>query len=690
MGDGLVTLRMLGGVELTGPDGQPVRAVLTQPSRLALLLYLATTDSGRFHRKDTVRAVFWPEADGQHARQALNRAIYVLRQALGAEVLATRGDDEVRVVDERLRCDVVQFEKELDAGAPEKALELYRGDLAPGFLVSGLPDFERWMEAERGRLRERALEAAKGLAEREETTGRLELAARWTARATLLAPYDERTAARRISLLDRIGDRAAALRAFEDLRRRLREDLEVDPSPETVALIDAVRARRESRRAPPPLDTRHATTEPALVTPRRAISRRHLIGGVVSVALLGLVAARLLRSHPLALTTANAVRLTSEPGIEYQPTLSPDGSMVAFTSVRGGRKSIGVRSAAGGPSGGEVRLTNDAIADDAFPTWSADGELVRYVREPRPATFPRTRSMRSVKRLGGPDLAVPVPRFSSIAWTRDDTRAAFVSNDSLFTFATIDSQPRLLTVQGGTWRPHSLAWSPNGRWLAYVYGNNFWTDGWNLAPATVWLIDPETGRLVQVTDETHLNVSPAWLDDQHLLFISDRDGPREIYLVTVGPEGPRGAAVKVPGGTDAHSISVSRDGRRLALAKLIGKQNVWSFPLHGSLPLRVSDGRPVTTGMQIVETHDVSADGAWLIYDSNLQGDIGFYRMRLDGGAAQPIVIGPRAGGFPRLSPDGREIVFYAGSSMDIWVVPAEGGTPTQLTNTPEVEETPS
>jgi DNA-binding SARP family transcriptional activator len=600
--DGLVSLRMLGRVELTGPDGQPVRSVLTQPSRLALLLYLATTNSGRFHRKDTVRAVFWPEADGQHARQALNRAIYVLRHALGADVLVTRGDDEVRVVEERLRCDVVQFEQALDHGAPETALDLYRGELAPGFLVSGLPDFERWMEAERGRLRDRALEAAIGLAEREEQDGRLDMATRWAARAALLAPYDERTAARHISLLDQVGDRAAALRAYEDLRRRLREDLEVDPSPETVALIDAVRARRESRR---PLERaeRLAPAHATRVDPPRPRSRWRLLGGTVSVALLALVAARLLWSPPLALTTANAIRLTSEPGIEYQPTLSPDGSMVAFTTVKHGHKSISVRSSAGGPSGGEVQVTRGETEDEAFSAWSADGELVRYVSEPRPATFPRSFAMRSVSRLGGPVRAVPVPRFTqSIAWTRDDTRAAFVSNDSLFTYSTADSRPRLLTVQGGTWRPHSLAWSPDGRWIAYVYGNNFWTDGWNLAPATVWLIDPESRKLVQVSDETHLNVSPAWLDDHHLLFISDRYGPRELYLVTIGADGPRGTPVKVPGGTDAHSISISRDGRRLALAKLIGKQNVWSFPLPGSRPLRAGDGRPVTTDVQIVET----------------------------------------------------------------------------------------
>lgn len=690
MSDAQVTLRLLGAVELTGPHGQPVRSVLTQPSRLALLLYLASTNSGRFHRKDIVRAVFWPEADAQHARQALNRAIYVLRQALGIDVLATRGDDEVRVVEGRLCCDVVQFEKALEAGSLEAALDIYRGELAPGFLVSGIPDFERWIDAERDRLRQRAVAAAIELAAREETAGRVEWAVRWVNRAAGLAPYEERIAARRISLLDRIGDRAAALTAFEELRRRLRDDLGVDPSPETVALVEAMRGRRELKgplerpeRAPIPSQSMPAP-------PPRSKTRWPLLAGTITLAVAALVTARLLRPRPLVLTTSNGVRVTSEPGIEYQPVLSPDGSMVAFTTVKDGHKRISVRSAAGGPSGGEVSLTTGATEDEAFPAWSRDGELVRYVSEPRPATFPRSFSLRFVSRLGGATRAASLPRFSqSVAWSRDDARVAFVSHDSVFTFSTADPQPRLLTVHGGTWRPHSLAWSPDGRWLVYVYGNHFWTDGWNIAPATVWLIDRETGKRFRVSDETHLNVSPAWLDDHHLLFISDRDGPREIYLVTIGPAGTPGSLQKVPGGSDAHSISISGDGRRLAVAKLTGRQNVWSFPLPGSRPLLAADGHPVTTGMQIVETHDVSADGQWLLYDSDLQGNAGIYKLPLDGGEPVPVFTGPVPVGFPRWSPDRREVVYYAGASLDIWVVSADGGTPTQLTNSPEVEENP-
>ena len=715
MTGGVVRLRMFGGVELSGPDGRPVTVVLTQPRRLALLLYLVAATPRGFHRKDTVRAIFWPDADGLRARQALNRAIYVLRQALDPGVLATRGDDEVGVSEERLWCDVTLFERALDRDELESALELYRGDLAPGFLVSGLPDFERWLEAERMRLRDRAVEAALRLAQREEADGRLELAERWAHRAGVVSPYHERAAGRRIHLLDRLGDRAGALRAFEELRRYLREDLDVDPSPETLALVQTVRSRSgpeppaaqhgpksapgpESARgpsgaSPPQLE---ATTAPV---PRAVVHHagppRPLLVGTLAVALAAALSALLVRPRPLALTTTNAVHVTSGPGVEFQPALSPDGSLVAFTTVSGGHTVIATRSAAGAPGGGEVRLTAEPDEFQSLPAWSQDGELLRYVRAADPLSNPSAFPHREVNRLGGAAHAVELPRNSRwAAWSRDDTRAAFTVGDSIFIYAAADHETRLLAVHEGGWSPNSLTWSPDGRWIAYVNGNPVWPGGWNTAASGIWLVATGSGVRVRLTDETHLNVSPAWLDARHLLYISDREGQREIYLVELGSNGAPGVAVKVSGGTDAHSISLSADGRRLAMAKFTGRQNVWSFPLSSTSPLLPSEGRPVTTGTQVVETHDVSADGRWLVYDSNLRGDADIYRMRLDGGPPLPLVTDPMMAGFPRWSPDGHEVAFYAGPGTDapgtdIWVVPSEGGTPTRLTGDPGSEENP-
>jgi Tol biopolymer transport system component len=90
-----------------------------------------------------------------------------------------------------------------------------------------------------------------------------------------------------------------------------------------------------------------------------------------------------------------------------------------------------------------------------------------------------------------------------------------------------------------------------------------------------------------------------------------------------------------------------------------------------------------------VETHDISPDGEWLAYDTNLHGDADIYKIRLTGGPPVPLVIGPEVAGFPRWSPDGREIAFYGGEAIDLFVISSDGGTPTRLTSGAGFEENP-
>ena len=89
----MIELRTMGAVDLRGPRGNELRAVLQQPKRLALLCYLAIARPRGLHRRDTLLALFWPELDQEHARAALRRALYFLRQAIGPEVIPGRGDD---------------------------------------------------------------------------------------------------------------------------------------------------------------------------------------------------------------------------------------------------------------------------------------------------------------------------------------------------------------------------------------------------------------------------------------------------------------------------------------------------------------------------------------------------------------------------------------------------------------------
>src|SRR6266478_1149261 len=239
----MIELRLLGRLSLTGADGRDVRALLGQPRRLALLAYLAAASPPGFHRRDSLLVLFWPELDQEHARAALRQALHGLRHALGDGVLVTRGDEDIGLDAERIRCDVVEFARAAEVGRLADALDLYRGDLLEGFFIRGAPEFEQWLEDERARLKAVALRSTTQLAERSEGHGDLAEAAQWSRRALRIAPLDEPALRRLMKTLDRLGDRAGALDAYETFAKRLTAELEAEPAPETRSLANAVRAR---------------------------------------------------------------------------------------------------------------------------------------------------------------------------------------------------------------------------------------------------------------------------------------------------------------------------------------------------------------------------------------------------------------------------------------------------------------
>jgi len=246
----VIRLRLLGGTELTGADGREIRAVLQQPKRLAVLAVLVAGEGGEWHRRDTLVGMFWPEMSDEKARAALRRALTFLRTHLGDEVIRTRGDD-VGVAPDAVWCDAVACQQALREGRSVDVAELHRGELLVGVHVSSAPEFERWADGLRERLRRGARDAATQLAAAAETAGRVAEAAAWHRRALELDPHDEVSLRRLLALLDRLGDRAGAVQAFESFAARLADDLDLAPSAETVALVASVRARAETVPARP-------------------------------------------------------------------------------------------------------------------------------------------------------------------------------------------------------------------------------------------------------------------------------------------------------------------------------------------------------------------------------------------------------------------------------------------------------
>src|SRR5437899_10068977 len=335
----MIRLRLLGTVDLRDSQGRELGAVLRRPKLLALLGYLTVARPRGLQRRDTLVALLWPELDHAHARNALSQAVHALRQALGHAALLARGEEELGVSEEGLGCDVREFETALEAGRAEQALELYRGGLLNGLHVSGVPEFERWLDEERERLRRRACEAAQLVTDREAAAGNQVGAARWALRLTELSPFDETAVRGLVELLDRMGDRAGAVRAYEEFERRLGRDLEVEPSLATQGLIAGIRARRslvtgaaaapdpaavsQTSAAEPGAAARSASSVAAAPAPRTARRQVHVLLTVIVSGLLGV--GWLLVGKPFGARSAETARVPKRIVVLPFTNLGPVG-----------------------------------------------------------------------------------------------------------------------------------------------------------------------------------------------------------------------------------------------------------------------------------------------------------------------------------------------------------------------------
>jgi adenylate cyclase len=236
----MIELTTFGATELRR-DGADVRSVLSQPKRLALLVYLRVAAPGSFVTRDRLLALLWPESSQERARNALRQSLHFLRTSLGDDVVVSRSDWEVGVEPSNMACDAVRFREALESGRPEEAVELYRGEFLPGFFVEEAPELERWIEDQRAEFARSAVRAAWTLSERDAARGELGAAILWARRAQAIDPLAEAGARQVMTLLARSGERAGALEVYQELERRLDQEMGVPPSAETARLAEEIR-----------------------------------------------------------------------------------------------------------------------------------------------------------------------------------------------------------------------------------------------------------------------------------------------------------------------------------------------------------------------------------------------------------------------------------------------------------------
>jgi eukaryotic-like serine/threonine-protein kinase len=391
------------------------------------------------------------------------------------------------------------------------------------------------------------------------------------------------------------------------------------------------------------------------------------------------------RSTRGGLAVGQIMRVTTEPGLELDPAISPDGRTIAYAAGTPGQMRIYVRQIAGGRM---VPLTDDDLAGgQRWPQWSSDGARILF-QTGRVGMATRsqegTGALFVIPALGGVARRITGPLLRGVAvsptWSRDDRQIAFGGADGLYVIGSENAASPTLIAAGQ--EVHSPAWSPDGRRIAFVSRGIFFTFGeeslGNVSTSTILVVDLESRKAARVTSGDWLDVSPVWMPDgRTMLFISSRGGGRDVFRQRFDGRGqPEGEPERVSSGLNAHGISVSRDGHLLAYSAYTQRANIWSIPIPAGRIASVREAQQVTFGTEKIEKLAVSWDGSWLAYDSDRNGQSDVWKIPLAGGTPEQVTRGPNNKFVNDWSPDGQEIVYHTmreGGQRDVLVVSADG-----------------
>ena len=418
-----------------------------------------------------------------------------------------------------------------------------------------------------------------------------------------------------------------------------------------------------------------------LAMPARHWSRHPL----VAVGALGFLASVLVMIFGLFASTPSsmlaALPLTTMPGWEEDPALSPNGNFVAFSAQSDieASQDILVRNVDGGEP---IRLA-DSDAKEFSPVWSPEGDEIAFLRWSKgahklvikPALGGRERTVTTVRTTGW-------MRGQGVDWSPDGSSLALTDvqaggKQAIFLLSLETGEKTVLTkpppdVVGDA----SPTFSPDGKTLAFVRQFNEWGYG------DLFVQSLRSSEARRVTSGARYSIPQvAWTaDGSELLFVTGTEGARQLWRVPSTGGERRRVAVS---GENILGFALSRAGERLVYVIDRHEKNLWRATGPAGGPPEPPQRWLGSTRWEYEP--QFSPDVSRVAFQSGRTGHYEIWIANADGTDPMQLTNLEAECGNIGWSPDGRIVAFtgIVAGNADMYLVDSEGGNPRRFTDHP-------
>jgi serine/threonine protein kinase/Tol biopolymer transport system component len=394
-----------------------------------------------------------------------------------------------------------------------------------------------------------------------------------------------------------------------------------------------------------------------------------LVGGVVAVvALVGIFL--FLRSPESPPVVISSLQITNDG--TSKRSLATDGTRLYFSEYLSGHSVLMQVSSSGGET---VPVPTSLASADIYDFYPGRSELlVKGVAEGSETEWPV--------------WVLPVPAGSlrpvgnilahAAAWASDGQHIVYARQSSLYTCNSDGSDSReFLTVQGVPFAPR---FSRDGRRLRFTIRNT------EQRTSSLWEVSADGKGLHAVLPDWNKPAQEfggAWsADGKYFLFESSRDHTQNIWALREGTpwfhKGHPEPTQLTVGPLLFSNPTLSPDGKKLFV---IGQQRRFDLIRMEAKSQQFSVYLPGVSAGEADIQRDGGGNGEWITYVAH--PELTLWRSKADGSSRTQLTYAPMQAHMPRWSPDGTQIAFTAslpGRPWKIFVIPAEGGTPHEVT----------